>query len=338
MQHPRTLVRRFVPPANKNRYNAPNSIAANTRPAKNGRVSPHSPHTSPSPPSRSPRTKANVADVAEQNTRGFRSDAESLAFGGRFRFVLAVFVTLLYLGLLVVMFYVGTNTSVPNVGLYVVGNASGPPTIVRVVPNGISFDRGVLPDDVVVKRDGQPLALNPGQEISLAGSKILDIRSASSNKDIVVDVTEMSVGNPLQRWAYALLGLIFIAVGGPVFVKARQRTAASAFFILCVSTATALAMASVPNLNEEWTLALSALSVLTFGGSFAFFFFNFPVALGRTDRQRMLMMAILIGVGALLGTGYVWSFMGHLEVFVPVRALAFLYLASCLAAGTPEPW
>src|SRR5439155_11674558 len=133
--------------------------------------------------------------------------------------------------------------------------------VTYVVPAGPAYDAGIRPGDTVVG------GTNPEPSAS-DGIDKLKITSPQGQRRNVIVILDND--NPITRWTYALLGLIFIGIGGPVFVKARQRTAASAFYALCISTALAFALATGTVSGLGWVLALSFVNIVLFAGAFTF--------------------------------------------------------------------
>jgi putative nucleotidyltransferase with HDIG domain len=138
---------------------------------------------------------------------------------------------------------------------------------------------------------------------------------------------------PLQRWGYALLGIIFISVGGPVFVKARQRDAARVFYLFCLTTAVALALASAMYLRIDWLQSMLFITLAAWAGSFASFFFKFPVRAGKSQLGHYLILAT-VAIGALaVVLGYLWVLLGNYQDYETVRMLTLIYVSACVAAG-----
>src|SRR4051812_13197730 len=128
----------------------------------------------------------------------------------------------------------------------------------------------------------------------------------------ISNVTEVSAEpNPIdavQRLIFVILALIFIGVGGPVYVKAKQRVAASAFYAFCVSSAVCLAIVIASSLGQSWIRVLMFISLMIWSGSFAFFFFKFPVRAGKTRRRHRLLVATIFATGAITIGSYLFIF------------------------------
>jgi putative nucleotidyltransferase with HDIG domain len=251
----------------------------------------------------------------------------------RFRFLVAIIVSVLYIVVLALMLYVSTGNT--NVGLRARPNANGQWIVTSVVPAGLSYDAGVRPGDIVVGGDALPLDQLSG-EFDFNGARMLEIMKANSlasEPPIHISTENINGGSPLVRWGFALLGLIFVGVGGPVYVKARQRTAASAFYVFCITTAIALALINATALLHGWALGLMFATMLAWATSFAFFFFNFPVRIGKTAKSHSIIIWTLLGIGTLMLVAYLWVLAGHASDYEWVRPMLYLYIAGCVAAG-----
>ena len=95
-----------------------------------------------------------------------------------------------------------------------------------VLPNGPAYDSGIQRGDHV-------LSLT---ELPNGKSALIESRSDPNS------LTKLSVQgdaslNGLQKFSFLLLAIVFIAVGGPVYIKAQYRSAASAFYLFCVASA-----------------------------------------------------------------------------------------------------
>lgn len=255
----------------------------------------------------------------------------------RFRLLVVIIVSVLYIVVLALMLYVSTGNA--NVGLSARPDANGQWVVTSVVPAGLSFDAGVRPGDIIVGGDALPYIAPNGNapgEIDFNGAKVLEIMKADAlagSQPIRVSTANISGGSPLVRWGFALLGLIFVGVGGPVYVKARQRTAASAFYVFCITTATALALINATVLLHGWALGLMFATMLAWSTSFAFFFFNFPVRIGKTAKSHSTIIWTMLGTGTLMLAAYLWVLAGHASDYQWVRPMLYLYIAGCVAAG-----
>lgn len=278
---------------------------------------------------------ANHADaVANLTTHTVQVDSGSAPRSERYRLAFVIIVTSFYGALLTWMLYLSTGQA--DVGLSAQPDASGEWVVTWVVPAGLSYDLNVRPGDRIVSVDGGalPEGLAPDGTMSLRGATSVVVREAETGgKLITIDTSDIDGGDPLKRWGYALLGLIFIGVGGPVYIKARQRTAASSFYIFCVATAVALALATAVSLLYREVLALLFITLVWWAGSFAYFFLNFPVRIGKTMLSRTLIVTTLVGTGALVLLSYGLAQAGDLAGYELGRALGYAYIAGCVVTG-----
>ena len=150
---------------------------------------------------------------------------------------------------------------------------------------------------------------------------------------ISLDTLQPIDSNSYARWGYALLGFIFVFVGGPVYVKAKQRSAAASFYAFCISTAAALAIAMATSLYYGWALALQYVSMVVVAGSFAYFFFQFPVPLAKTRNRSLVLLSILAGGGVIVVLGYIWVLVTSPTNYAIVQPVYYLYLAGCAGGG-----
>jgi GAF domain-containing protein len=223
------------------------------------------------------------------------------------------------------------STGRPSTGLLAKRDANGQLVVSWVVPSGLAYDLSIRPGAIVIA-DGDPgVAGSASNEIDLSQARKVEVWQDGNR--ILVDTEQITGSTPLRRWGYALLGLIFLVVGGSVFVKARQRTAASAFYVFCVSTAIALAIAMVTYLLYGWALALQFAVVLVVAASFAYFFFQFPVPAAKTHRERLIFVVVLATSAATVLGGYIWVLITSPSNYALIQPIYFLYLASCAGAG-----
>ncbi len=256
----------------------------------------------------------------------------------RFRVAVAIIVSVLYILVLSLMLYVSTGTA--NVGLRARPDGTGRWIVTSVVPAGLSFDADVRPGDIVIGGgDGLPAIPPDGDalgEIDFNGATMLEVMKANAlagAQPVRISTANINGENPLVRWGFALLGLIFVGVGGPVYVKARQRTAASAFYVFCITTAVALALSNATSLLHGWALALMFMTILAWATSFAFFFFNFPVRIGNTAKSHSTIVWTMLGAGTLVLTAYLWVLADHASDYEVVRVIWYLYITGCIVAG-----
>ncbi|HVF98833.1 MAG TPA: GAF domain-containing protein, partial [Chloroflexia bacterium] len=258
----------------------------------------------------------------------------------RVRLAVAFGATLLYACLLLYMLSLSSSSVSPSVGLTAQRDAGGAWRVTSLVPGGLSYDNGVHPGDTVVAAfDATGVALDlkslPGGASDFQSAYELRVLSASNpdTKPLEISAANQRPDTPLQRWGYALLGIIFIAVGGPVFVKARQRDAARVFYLFCLTTAVALALASAMYLRIDWLQSMLFITLAAWAGSFATFFFKFPVRAGKSQLGHYLILTA-VAVGALaVVLGYLWVLLGNYKDYETVRMLTLIYVSACVAAG-----
>ncbi|HET9493417.1 MAG TPA: HD domain-containing phosphohydrolase [Chloroflexia bacterium] len=274
-------------------------------------------------------TSAPVASVAATRMQvtsqplaaGGHTDA-NLKFSRRdkLRLVIALVVTALYLALLVLMLMLGSSP--PDLGYTVRRDPSNQLVVTHVVPYSLSYDRGLRPGDVLIKESGEGLTLTS-----------TFARGGDLSRTIMISPESGAALSALQRWSFILLALIFIGVGAPVYVKARQRTAAAAFYIFCIASAVALAVGPSAYLGYAWGLALTFLSIVVWAGSFAFFFFKFPVKIGKTRRRHDMLVGAVLAGGALVSGAYLWTFVFDPSLYDVTRSMNYVYLVGCIGAG-----
>lgn len=258
----------------------------------------------------------------------------------RTRLIVAFAITLLYAGFLLYMLSLSSGSARPSVGLTAQRDSNGEWRVISLVPGGLSYDANVHVGDLVAGAyDATGNAMNldavPDNVSNFTNAVTLAIRPSGDPSAEVrsLQTIDQRPDTPLQRWGYALLGIIFIAVGGPVFVKARQRDAARAFYLFCLTTVVALALASAMYLRLPLLLALMFVTMSAWAGSFAIFFFKFPVRVGKTRTMHRLMIGA-VGMGAFaIVLGYLWVLADNYRDYEPIRMLTLIYMSACVAAG-----
>ena len=245
----------------------------------------------------------------------------------RNRLLIAGISTLLYLAF--AGFMLVTSTGTASTGLLGQFDSAGDMVVSWVVPASPAYDKDVRVGAVVKKYVLPTVAASAGSD-DLTQAQSVDVWQ--DGRYITVGVHDPEGSNPVRRWGYALLGLIFVFVGGPVFVKARQRSAATTFYIFCISTAVALAVAMVSSLAYGWAMALQLVSLLVWAASFAYFFFQFPVPLGSA-RVRQVIGICLVAAIIVLVAGYLWVLSSSPYNYTWLQPLYYLFLAGCGSAG-----
>ncbi len=256
------------------------------------------------------------------------------------RFGFAALVTLSYVIFLVFMLLVSEGH--PSFGLTAQRDAQGLWRVEELAPAGLGSDEGVRVGDVVAGGyDGEGNAVNLAtldanqSDFRMASTLVVQPASPGSGvSSIVVQTQAVVPSNLAQRLGYALLGLLFAFVGAPVFVKARERSAASAFYLFCVTTAITLAVAPATlYLRSLWLLALLFIILIIWAASFALFFLKFPVKVGKTKLRHNTILASLAVSGLAVILSYLWVVLGHQTEYGLVRVLGNLYLTACVGTG-----
>jgi putative nucleotidyltransferase with HDIG domain len=258
----------------------------------------------------------------------------------RIRLIAVLAATLLYAGLLLYMLSLNSSAVMPSLGLTAQRESDGSWRVTSLVPGGLSYDSGVQPGDTVVAAydlTGNALDLDalPTDTSDFGAAYTVQVRQGGDPgaAPIPISTVNQRPDTPLQRWGYALLGIIFISVGGPVFVKARQRDAARAFYLFCLSTAVALALASAMYLRIDWLQSALFITLAAWAGSFAGFFFKFPVRVGKsTTGHYLILTAVALGAAVIM-LGYLWVLAGNYAHYDTIRMLFLIYLSACVAAG-----
>ncbi|HEY0070008.1 MAG TPA: hypothetical protein VGE04_08590, partial [Chloroflexia bacterium] len=250
----------------------------------------------------------------------------------RGRLALVVGATLLYAALLLYMLSLSVSSASPSVGLTAQRDSEGMWRVVSLVPGGLSYDKEVHAGDIVTAAfdsTGNALDLNalPEAVSDFQTAYYLRVLRAGDPQAEPVDITTANQrpDTPLQRWGYALLGIIFISVGGPVFVKARQRDAARAFYLFCLTTAVALALASAMYLRIDWLQSMLFITLAAWAGSFAVFFFKFPVRAGKSNLGHYVVIGAVAAGGLAVILGYLWVLAGNYQSYEAIRMLFLIY-------------
>jgi putative nucleotidyltransferase with HDIG domain len=252
---------------------------------------------------------------------GVPSDA-ALKFSSRERSRLVIAIVLTVLVVAGLAFSVIVANSPADLGLTIGDNSQGQRIITSVAPYATGFDRGVRPGDLVLsdKYEGNARTITIAKE-------------QNQTRAIIVSSSDVPPLNPLQRWVFIILALIFIGVGGPVYVKARHRVAASAFYALCLATAVCLIIVPVSYLSYGWAVLLAFLSLMVWSSCFAFFFLKFPVRAGKTMRRHHLLVVSVCIAGFITIGVYLLVFSFDLDLYSQIRPLGFVYLAFCAVLG-----
>ena len=248
------------------------------------------------------------------------------------RFLFALLVTLLYIALLTVM--LSASGGQANLGLSIRPASNGAWIVSDMIPAGIAYDSGIRLGDRVLAIDGVPVDrwATTGGEIGLDRISEVQLEGAGGQTR-TVNAMSGYTSNTFQRWGYSILGILFVFVGGPVYIKARQRKAALTFYAFCIASAFALAAAAPIALGYGWVLAFMFISLLCWSATFASFFLIFPVpAVTQVRKQVLLFGSIATAALGIMGA-YAWVYMGHADSYPWVRLLMMLYLGGCVIIG-----
>jgi putative nucleotidyltransferase with HDIG domain len=259
--------------------------------------------------------------VVSSTQTGSRRDAFfKLSMHEWLRLMLAVVVTITSLGfLLLAPFLTGRP---PDLGFTVAPDPAGRLVVQHVVPNGMAYNLGVRPGDPVLSYWNLGEA-DTASTIALAGG----------NGQAVEVSTKGVIGlTPLQKFSYIFLSIIFIAVGAPVYVKARQRTAASTFYLFCIASAICLTTGTVLSLKYPWLLATMFVGLLVWAAAFAIFFLKFPLKVGKTvNRHKLIVSSILLCGFAVIALYFATFF--DSEIYPVAQLTNSAYLAMCTVVG-----
>ncbi len=215
-----------------------------------------------------------------------------------------------------------------DLGFTFAGDQTGREIVQWVVPNGLGYNEGVRPGDRVLAAWSLGGTTEDGGGIAV--SVALDGGSGST-----VTISTRSAGNisPLQKFSFLFLAVIFIAVGGPVYVKARQRSAASAFYLFCLASAICLILASIFHLQYPWILASMIIGITVWASAFAIFFLKFPLKVGKTARQHNFFVFAIVFLGFAAVAPYLYSFFVDSDYYTVAQTAISAYLALCTVIG-----
>lgn len=255
----------------------------------------------------------------------------------RLRFALVLLLSVGYIALTAYMLSLSTGR--PSVGLTAQRDAGGVWRVQSVAPAGLSYDQGVQAGYIVEKAldgKGNPVdlaKLNAATSDFSFASRIAVKPAVAGASSVTIDTSNLRPNGSLQSWGYTLLSLIFFAVGSSVFVKARQRTAATVFYFFCLTTTLALAIAPAIYLRTAWLLPIMFVTASAWAGAFALFFLEFPVRVGKTRLRHRLFVSIVISGHLVLVLGYLWVLSGHLSDYESLRVLMGSFMGACIVVG-----
>ena len=236
------------------------------------------------------------------------------------RFVLAAVVTVSFIAYLIAAPFLIINNR--DLGFTVEQDASGQAVVNWVLPNGPAYDSGIQRGDHV-------LSLT---ELPNGKTALIESRSDPNS------LTKLSVQgdanlNGLQKFSFLLLAIVFIAVGGPVYIKAQYRSAASAFYLFCVASALSLVTAAMLDKPTGWTLALLFMSLVTWAASFACFFLKFPLKVGKRAGVHGAIITAISATGLLVIAFYLYTLFADPWSYPRVQLTNIVYMSICTLIG-----
>jgi putative nucleotidyltransferase with HDIG domain len=233
----------------------------------------------------------------------------------RSRLIIATILSFLFIVVLGFVFYVGS--AVPELGLKTRDNV-----VTEVAPYDPGADMGVTPGDIVLSDIG-----------SSTERTVIVAKATDPSTQITVTSNEAQVLTTFQRLSFVILALIFMGVGGPVYIKARHRVAASAFYAFCAATALCLIIVPLTSLGYGWAYLLMFLSLMAFSSCFALFFLKFPVRAGKTKRRHRFLVSSVYITGLITIGFYLLMFLFDLQLYAVARIVGFVYMAFCVLLG-----
>ena len=259
--------------------------------------------------------------VVSSTQTGSRRDAFfKLSMHEWLRLMLAVVVTITSLAfLLLAPFLTGRP---PDLGFTIAPDPAGRLVVQHVVPNGMAYNLGVRPGDPVLSYWNLGEA-DTASTIALEGG---------NGQAVEVSTTSVQAISPLQKFSYLFLSLIFIAVGAPVYVKARQRTAASTFYLFCIASAICLTTATVISHQYPWLLVTMFVGLSVWAAAFAIFFLKFPLKVGKTIRQHNFIVTLILLCGFATVGLYIATFFDP-DLYPAAQLTDSVYLALCTVIG-----
>jgi putative nucleotidyltransferase with HDIG domain len=263
-----------------------------------------------------------------------KSAARTKGAGEWRRLAVVLSLTLIYLGLLALMLIAGANGA--SVGLSAKLDERGEWVVSKLLPSGLAADHGVQTGYKVIRIDGIPASgwvTDPptATETDFGGARSLTVEGP--DKGLVRVEVSPEYQSSVYRWGFTILGLIFVFVGGPVFVKAKERKAALSFYILCIASGLSLAAVSPSIAGYGWALAMMFSSLLLWSAAFASFFFVFPVPICRTLAEKWRLFGGIGFTGLLILALYSWSISVNTDAYKWVRVVALIYMVACVVAG-----
>ena len=194
--------------------------------------------------------------------------------------------------------------------------------VTSVTPNGLAYNLGVRPGDRLLSS----YTFADATTVTFA----LD---GGTGKTVQLSNRDLETTSPLQRYSFLFLAITFVAVGGPVYVKARQRSAASAFYLFCIASALCLSVASIISLLYPWLLASMFIGLTVWAASFAIFFLKFPLKIGKSPRLHSLALGSIILYALATLAIYSYSFAIDPLVYPLAQLNNSTFIAFCTLLG-----
>jgi putative nucleotidyltransferase with HDIG domain len=252
---------------------------------------------------------------------GVHADA-SVKLTSRERSRLIISTVLSVLFVILIVFTLAYATGIPDLGLKIEADAQGRQVVTAVAPYDIGADQGVKVGDIVLS-DIQ----------SSAAHTVTILQPSHPSSPITVTSNGGTALSPFQRWSFIILALIFMGVGGPVYVKARHRVAASAFYAFCAASALSLLIAPLTYLGNGIAVLMMFLSLMVWSSSFALFFLKFPVRAGKTKRRHQVLVSLVYIAGFITIGTYLLIFFFDLQHYLTARFLGYIYIVFCAILG-----
>jgi putative nucleotidyltransferase with HDIG domain len=237
------------------------------------------------------------------------------------RFVLAVAVTVAFVAYFLIAPFLIANSH--DLGFTTEVDASGNNVVNWVLPNGPAYDQDIQYGDRVLSISELP-----------GGGKVALISSQSDPTAVrEISVRSGSGLEGFQKFSFLLLAIIFIGVGGPVYVKAQYRSAASAFYLFCIASALSLVTLAISETSTGWSLALMFISLATWAASFACFFLKFPLKVGKRGKLHGSLIGAIAITGLAIISFYLYTYFVNPWLYPAVQLANFTYLAVCTLIG-----
>lgn len=240
------------------------------------------------------------------------------------RLLLAIAVTIPFLVFILAVPFLSSKLS--DLGINIQGDQTGKQVVTWVVPNGLSYNSGVRPGDKVLST----------WQLGDGATSLHIALDGGNGKTVEITNKSLDSLSPVQKFSYLFLSIVFIAVGGPVYIKARQRSAASAFYLFCIASAVCLSTVSIIALQYPWLLASMFIGLSVWAASFAIFFLKFPLKVGKTARQHNLLVYSILACGFIAIAAYFVSLFLDPKYYeiAQLNNVAFLALCTMIGLGS----